>query len=248
MTYIAHKAILLNGEEHYSLQYEPTYQDIKLAMKQAYLKSQYTKNGNQNAQPRTPYEKFSKQFEGILGEISILKTLEGWFLQNKTNLSVNRYDDVRTDGYKSPSGEYDLKVIAPSGLEIYIEARASISYKTSLEKAITGDIGLTPLDTIGPYTNFQKMKESGSGLYFRPLFQLKNPNPNLKIKDIDFFKSFINNEFQLFITGGATLEMMDSLGKLKNMGQKNTLYKAIPISQGMDIKRLLQHLLVFSTQ
>lgn len=208
-------------------------------LEQSYLKSKHTNNENKNGDVRTISKKFDKQIEGILGEIAIEKYIEK--ICNKINkelgVKIHRYDDIRTDSFKSPKGEYDIKIVINEE-EIIIEARASINYKFALTKET-----LEYIDTLGTYINPKKSTEKKSDFYIRPLFQLKQPNENININDISILDYILDDKIELYLTGGCNTEMMfGSLSKEKTMGQSNTIYQTLAISKGWDMQELTEHL------
>ncbi len=211
------------------------------ALIQSFLKSEYTNNENQNTESRARYTKLEKQFEGIVAEIAIVEWLKT-ILNNNTQ--IIRHDDVREDGFRSPADEFDIKIINPQGKEFTIEVRASVNYKYPF-----GENTIKFFDTIGPYNNYIKKQEKQADFYIRPLFQLKNPlGNNARICDFSLLEKFLNNEADLYITGGATYDLMVKKGYNTNFGQKNTSYKALKIINGLDINALEQaiHQIVYS--
>lgn len=204
---------------------------------QSFLKSEYTNNENQNAETRARYNKLEKQFEGIVAEIAIVEWLK--IVLNGTDTQIIRYDDIREDGFRSPIDEFDIKIINPKGKEFTVEVRASVNYKYSF-----GENTIKYFDTIGPYYNSVKKQEKKANFYIRPLFQLKNPlGNNARICDFSLLEKFLNNEAELYITGGATYELMMNKGYNTNFGQRNTIYKALKIIDGLNIDELNQEIL-----
>lgn len=199
---------------------------------QSFLKSEYTNNENQNAETRLKYNKLEKQFEGIVAEIAIAEWLKIIF--SGTQTQILRYDDIRKDTFKSAAGEFDIKIINPQHQEFTVEVRASVNYKYPF-----GENTIKYFDTIGPYYNYVKKQEKKADFYIRPLFQLKKPlGNNAKICDFSLLEKFLNDEADLYITGGATYELMKDKGYNTNFNQKNTTYKALKIIDGLDINQL----------
>ncbi len=204
---------------------------------QSFLKSEYTKNENQNAETRARYNKLEKQFEGIVAEIAIVEWLKKVF--NGTQIQILRYDDIRKDGFMSAADEFDIKIINFQGQEFTVEVRASVNYKYAFNEQT-----IKLFDTIGPYYNYVKKQEKKAQFYIRPLFQLKNPlGNNARICDFSLLEKFLNDEADLYITGGATYGLMYEKGYETNFGQKNTKYKALKIIDGLDINELERELL-----
>ncbi len=207
---------------------------ITRAVTQAQLKSQHTMNVNQNNQKRSSYQKFNKQFQGIISEIVCTEFLNILF---QNGGQVIRYDDVRTDKFKSPNNEYDTKIITENKKEFEIEIRSSLSYKHSMDYN-----NLNKFDVIGPYTNQAKKHEAYNNLYMRPILQLKNSSPAINLKNIDVYDLFNKNELEIYITGGCDINMMKNHSIVKSMGQKNTKYQVVPVLKSMDMVDFTNHL------
>lgn len=132
-------------------------------------------NYNQNGEIRTQQTKFNNQLQGCLAEIGIQQYL--------TNLGfhVVRYDEIRTDNFKSPKGEFDLKIILPNNQELFIESRSSKFY----------DIYSMPdQPIIGKYQNQVKQHEKDNDLFFKSLFYIRDKNRSL-LDNLNIKKSFI---------------------------------------------------------
>ena len=203
---------------------------IARAFEQAVLKSQFTNNGNQNNQQRTGEQKFQKQLQGIISEMIVEDYLNRVF--KKESGVVIRYDDVRTDDFKSPKNEFDIKLKFKEK-EFEIEVRSSLSYRTEMSYET-----LEYFDVLGPYVNKVKKNENYNDFYIRPILQLKNPDRNINIKNIDIMKGILNNEFDFYITGGCTKKMMSENSLIKSMGQNNTQYEHVPVLKSLNIKDL----------
>tara|TARA_Y100001960_G_scaffold321323_1_gene395856 strand:- start:76769 stop:77521 length:753 start_codon:yes stop_codon:yes gene_type:complete len=202
------------------------------AMSQALLKSQHTNDGNQNNDKRTPSEKFNKQLQGIFAEIVVFEYINSIFC--RSDIETLRYDDVRTDEFKSPVGEYDLKIKRGSN-EREIEVRSSISYK----KPMSYDT-LKEFHVIGPYTNKAKKYEAMNDYYIRPIFQLKDTTKKVKLSELNIFELLLNNEIDFYITGGCTKKMMLNDCEIVQMGQKRTTYDAVRVLDSLDIPKITQ--------
>ncbi len=194
---------------------------------QAQQKSLFTMNSSQSGQKRSQELKLNRQFMGMLGEIGSQKYLEKTLLNNNLldEWSVIRYDDVRTDEFRSPENEFDIKIINTNNPEkfILIESRSSITYNRSLEQ------GLNQYDIIGPYSSNNKFNEGRNHIYLRPLFEWTNFKSD--IYDSRFFKNYFDSgQIKLYIVAGCTFEeMMGEKGIKKTMGQGNTIYNTLPI-------------------
>lgn len=208
-------------------------------LEQSYLKSKYTRNENQNGDNRDKSKKFDKQIEGILGEIAVLEFVKLIFQKDKVGckVEINRYDDVREDGFKSPNNEYDIKISRNDRI-YYIEVRSSINYKYQLNSAT-----LKNLDTIGTYKSTIKQNESSSDFYIRPLFQLKSPNIHIDINQISIINYLLDDKIELYITGGCDKKtMFGKFSKIKSMGQSKTKFQTLSIINGWDMKELSENL------
>ncbi len=194
-------------------------------------KAKYTMNYSQNLIVRTMKEKEIKQFKGVLAEMAIqlylIKICGIPFDQ------VHRWDLVR-DTFRNAFGEYDLKVTTEKG-EIYIESRASDSYKTSLNRFVRR------YDIIGKYSNSRKVKEKKADVYLRPVYQFvpcvkENEHDDKLFETYDLIQS---KELILYLVSGAMREeMYGQKSYTKNMGQNNTIYRCLKIVDAGDMNRI----------
>lgn len=93
---------------------------ILKSLRQSYLKSRHTNAGSQNGASRPRSKKFDKQLEGILGEIAAEHYVQQLLaIPEGAGVTVHRYDDVRTDDFKSPKGEYDLRILGGVPAELF---------------------------------------------------------------------------------------------------------------------------------
>jgi hypothetical protein len=195
------------------------------AIKTAILKSQHTIDHNQNGIKRNFFDKFNKQLQGILAEISVKKILE----RVTTDLSCNvmRYDEVRTDNFASPKGEYDLK-IKTKNKEVIIEVRSSMFYKDLKLRNIKKE----PI--IGSYTNNIKKTEKPSDMFFRPFIKMK--------KSKTIIEGLENNDLEIIIPSACTINHFNKNGYVGNLGQSNTEYNLVNISENTNIINFCQNL------
>lgn len=198
-----------------------------LSCSQAILKSQHTMSANQNNEERDSFLKFQKQLQGIISEICVEEYLKMIF---QKHADVIRYDNVRTDNFKSAKNEFDIK-IKTKGKSYSVEVRSSLSYKRHMTYN-----NLKGFDVIGCYTNDAKKHEAYNDFYIRPILQLKNIQKNIDIKNINIFELLMRNEIDIYITGGCSKKMMMDNSIEKSMGQKNTKYQVIPVLKSFDIK------------
>jgi hypothetical protein len=207
--------------------FEQNSESIIHAWNQAQQKSIFTMNSSQSGHQRSQELKLNKQFMGILGEIGCQKYLEKVLFNNNLldEWNVVRYDDVRTDKFRSPVNEFDLKIQNKNNNEkfVLIESRSSITYDRSLQE------GLSQYDIIGPYSSDNKFKEGRNDLYLRPLFEWTN----FEFGNYDgrLFKNYTDSGLiKLYIVAGCTFsDIMGNKGIVKSMGQGNTIYNALPI-------------------
>lgn len=200
------------------------------AVEQAKLKSQYTMNASQAGQNRSAELKYMKQLMGTLAEIYtqeyLKEILEANQLEN--DWYVIRYDDVRTDGFKSPANEYDIKVNKPDeSSKFFVESRSSITYDRSFA------VGLEGFDIIGPYASVAKGGEKLNDFYLRPLYEYLD----FAKKDYDAlnFESLLKaGKINLYIVAGTTKEFMTTKGYTKSMGQFGTQYRVVKIISADD--------------
>lgn len=107
-----------------------------IASTQSEQKSQFTMGASQAGQERSSELKFQMQLMGTLAEIYSQEYLiEIITAANFSGLwKVIRYDDVRTDGFRSAANEYDIKIEALDGTKDFkVESRSSIAHDRSLK-------------------------------------------------------------------------------------------------------------------
>ncbi len=197
------------------------------AWAQAQQKSLFTMNPSQSGRQRNKLLKLNKQFMGILGEIGCKKYLERVLLKN--NLSeewgVLRYDDIRTDGFKSPKNEFDIKIQNKKNAEefVLVESRSSITHNRSLQD------GLNQFDIIGPYSSDNKPVDKRNDIYIRPLFEWVGFESN-KYDDCLFKHYAGSGQIKLYIVAGCVFdEVVGNASVKKSMGQGSTIYSVLPI-------------------
>jgi hypothetical protein len=94
---------------------------------------------SQNSEKRTSDQKFNKQFQGILSEIIVEEYLKMLF---KDSAKIVRYDDVRTNDFKSAKNEYDINVFDlfnEDKLELYITGGCDL--EMMLNKSVVKSMG-----------------------------------------------------------------------------------------------------------
>lgn len=202
------------------------------AVEQAKKKSQFTMDASQSGFNRNQIVKYNMQLMGIIAEIACKQYLEK--IVNDNQLShlwkVVRYDDVRTDGFKSPKNEYDLKLnqVQENDDDLYVESRSSITYDRSFEE------GLKRYDIIGPYTSIAKVGEDENDIYLRPLYEYVDFSKKDYSKE-NFETLLKHGRIILYLVAGCTKEELSAKGIIKSMGQGASRYKVLPIIQSTDI-------------
>jgi hypothetical protein len=208
----------------------------KKAIEQSLKKSKHTMNASQSGEDRTSELKYMKQLMGTLAEIYSQEYLKEILSENKLNEDwfVIRYDDVRTDEFKSPNNEYDINVKnTDNSSNYFVEPRSSITYDRSF---INGLIGY---DIIGPYVSVAKSGEKLNDFYLRPLYEYLD----FEKKDynaLNFESLLKSGRINLYIVAGTTKEQMMLNGYNKSMGQGQTNYRVIKIMNSDDSKKFHQ--------
>jgi hypothetical protein len=207
-------------------------QQYTVAVEQASKKSQFTMGASQSGAYRSRVVKYNMQLMGIVAEIACKEYLEKIVKDNQASdlWKVVRYDDVRTDNFKSPENEYDLKLnqVQESEEDLYVESRSSITFDRSFKE------GLENYDIIGPYTSIAKVGEEANDLYLRPLFEYVNYQNKDYIKE-NFEKLLKESKIILYLVAGCTTEELEMKGIVKSMGQGASKYKVLPIIKSTDI-------------
>ena len=203
------------------------------AVSQAKMKSQFTMDASQAGKYRSPELKYQMQLMGILAEIYAQEYLIE--IISDANLSkhwkVVRYDDVRTDGFKSAANEYDIKIQSMNGSKEYkMESRSSMARDRSLKNAIE------QFDIIGPYSSLAKHGEDFVDFFIRTLYEFV-PFASEKYLQENFEKHLREDEIKLLLVAGCTKKGMIEKGYNKSMKQNGTLYRVVKIVNGFDIKR-----------
>lgn len=200
------------------------------AKSQATEKSLYTMNASQAGSARSPEMKYQRQLMGCLAEIYVQEYLKDFLLVEglEKEWDIIRYDDVRTDEFKSPENEYDIKIEKSDKSKSFsVESRSSITRDRSIIK------GIEQFDIIGPYTSHTKGGEKYNDIYIRPLYAYKDFETNT-YSDLEFENLIKTNKIELYIVGGCLKENMISDGYNKSMAQYGTNYRVIKILKGKD--------------
>lgn len=202
------------------------------AKKQALEKSKFTMDASQSGKIRTKDAKYQSQLRGCIAEAYAKLLVEQYSELKGLKVKVVRYDDVRTDGFKSAKGEYDIKVIV-SDTERFLEARSSISHDRDLIQ------GIIDFDIIGPYSSIAKKEEKPNDFYIRPLYEYLDFEKN-DFYEHDFEYLIREEKVLLHFVGGTTFSQLKENGYDKNMGQGKTVYRVIKILKGLNIAQFLK--------
>jgi len=205
---------------------------LALAATYTEKKIPHTRDESQSGEPRSHRLKYQKQLMGSIAEITI-KTLLDRYLKNQglaDQWVVNLYDSVRTDEFRSPEGEYDIRLVSARRPDVYYEVESRSS--TARDRTIA--VALGKFDIIGPYESSIKKNEPLKDFYVRPLyayldFERRDYSPDR------FQELFISGEVQLYIVGGCARRRMIEKGFAKTMAQDATEYRVVRIRDGLDI-------------
>ncbi|MDQ2718193.1 MAG: hypothetical protein M3Z26_00325 [Bacteroidota bacterium] len=190
-------------------------------------------NASQAGMARSPELKYQMQLMGILAEIFsqiyLTEIIESANLADQWK--VNRYDDVRTDGFKSAANEYDIKFLKVDGSKAFkAESRSSIAHNRTLKMAIE------QFDIIGPYSSAVKYGEGAVDSFIRPLYEFL-PFTSQRYLPSNFERHLKAGEISLYIVAGCTKKEMIEKGYNKSMNQSGTLYRVVKILNGFDVKK-----------
>lgn len=199
---------------------------IEYAIEIAKLKMQFTMNYDQNGNKRNYITKLNNQLQGILAECGIQNYFA--FIANCfeiNDISFQRYDEVRVDGFSSPKNEYDLKIINGQK-EWIVESRSSKLYDIN---------NISEQKIIGKYQNQYKGNEKESDLYIKTCFYIRDKNKTL-------LDNFLCKK-SIVIMAGATRKMMLKNGYIGNLNQANTQYHLLNIKKENQMDNFNQNLI-----
>lgn len=140
---------------------------------------------------------------------------------------------VSTTKFESAANQIDLEIIANAKR---IEVRSSFP-RNGIEFSICHPE--KEFDILGPYSNAYKPGEVHKDYYVRTLFHLDSPT--------DIIKKIKSQEFTVFLTGGATHDMMfnPSLSKDKDLipedtfgVRERTTYRVVPFHNALDCREI----------
>lgn len=160
-----------------------------------------------------------------------------YFLQEKIN-KFKKNIKIETTGMNNDKNQVDLLIAYNENKNKAAEVRSSFPYK-GVESAV-----IKNMDIIGWYCNEVKIKEVKKDFYLRALFPYK----------INEFVNFIKKEFKVFLTGGATKDLLQNSPYSKNKefiprdeikySNKLTKYRVIePIINAYDTNKICDYIL-----
>lgn len=135
---------------------------------------------------------------------------------------------IRTDDFKSPENEYDIKAfrLVSAKKEYFIESRSSIVKDRSLTEAIDS------FHIIGSYNSIAKNQEKPNDFYLLPLHYITNrASSYLPSRYQEYFE---NGDIQIYIVSGCSHSFLERQGSINNLQQGTTQYKVIKASQATD--------------
>jgi len=203
----------------------------KKIQEQAEQKSQFTMSASQAGISRSVNKKYMSQLQGCLAEeycsIFLTETIEEADLS--TSWKVLRYDNVRTDGFRSAVDEYDIKIEHTENLcEFIVESRSSINKNRTLLK------GILDFQIILRYISSAKHSEKTCDFHIRPLFQFTSKT-NRSYSELKFEEHLLNGELDLFLVAGYYIENRKDKVYEKSLGQGGSVYEVIDIIDSYDM-------------
>lgn len=158
------------------------------------------------------------------------------------SFSVNEYDKTRTDGFEHPD-PYDLELNKPGSTQT-IEVRSSFCYRLAPPDKI-----VKKLSIYGWYTSANKPAEPPRDWYWQVIFYLRpcdipqESGPAVRIFEDELEKG----ELIGYIVGGASRELLETIG-VSRTDQDNAWYRAItPICAGLDYLGMSQAMFGIAT-
>ena len=218
-------------------QINPEDEIFTKAKEQARKKSIYTMNASQSGSYRSPEFKFNRQLMGTLAEIYVQKFL----IESVKNVGLSknwqiiRYDDVRTDEFKLPENEYDIKACTfnEDDKEYFIESRSSIVKNRTLEEAINS------FHIIGAYSSIVKPGEKPNDFYILPLhFVVKNASKYLPSKYEEYI---LKGYIEIYIVSGCSNNYLEKNGRVDNLNQGITKYKVLKACEATDAENFKKY-------
>lgn len=236
----------VSGTEHEYLTANFTQDEMCKALDAAYLKSQHTMNNSQAGTIREPILKFQNQLQGILSEMAVEGYLKELF-ENNNNVLVERYDNVRTDGFKSPKNEFDIRLHLLNAKDGTIEKSFDFEIRSSKHRhdsnkseKLFDNVLKKPI--IGPYESRSKNQEEYSDFYIRPIMAI----PSYGDKDKDaVFRHIYQDNAKIHLLGGCGVKTMKENSYIGNLGQKGTNYVLVELTKENDMISFSKNLVSF---
>ena len=180
-----------------------------------------TAAANMSSHTRTTERIINNSVAGILAEYCWKK-----FINHRANDNIVDFTE-----FNGASAQIDLKTVKSNKL---IEVRSSFP-RNGLEFAICHPV--FEFDILGPYSNQVKPGEIQKDFYTRTLFHVP--------KGKTFMELLKEDNFKVYLTGGATWEMMidNEISKNKHLlpedsvgasEQEESLYRVVPFSKAID--------------
>lgn len=205
--------------------------DFIKAKEQARLKSRFTMAASQNGAYRSEELKYQRQLMGVLAEIGVQSFLTKLLIKCKINeiWGIIRYDDVRTDGFKSPLNEYDIKIVkSKDDSFLCVECRSSILHDRNLIS------GIVTCNIIGPYASVAKSGENYKDFNLLPLFEYLDYNTNA-YSHLNFETLLMNGRIKMHLVGGCSKDDLIKRGYSSSLGQGSTQYQLLQIQNSSDV-------------
>lgn len=140
-----------------------------------------------------------------------------------------KHEYVRSTPFNSASNQIDLEIVTN---QKKIEVRSSFP-RNGLVFAVCHPA--KEFDILGPYSNSYKPGEVHKDYFIRTLFPMRSPT--------EIFSHIKSNSFTLYLTGGATYDMMFDNRYSKNKDfipednftiQTKTTYRVVPFHNALD--------------
>ena len=162
---------------------------------------------------------------GILAEVCWKKCINEYY----------RKEFVTETNFDKASNQIDLMVI---------DSEKSIEVRSSFPRAGINFALFHPkyqFDVIGPYTNNVKIHEPSKDFYVRTLYPI----------DVKYFMEYLNSDsVEIFLTGGATWEMMMNPDLYMDkdfipddvIAEEESTYRVVPFGKSLDTIDILDQL------
>jgi len=216
--------------------------DIKAASAVADAKVNFINVHNPGGIRRPPHVIRNRIIAGKLADAAVAELLNQRIAQLGLSFSVNEYDKTRTDGFEHPD-PYDLELNKPGSTQT-IEVRSSFCYRLAPPDKI-----VKKLSIYGWYTSANKPAEPPRDWYWQVIFYLRpcdipqESGPAVRIFEDELEKG----ELIGYIVGGASRELLETIG-VSRTDQDNAWYRAItPICAGLDYLGMSQAMFGIAT-